>query len=169
MPAKSFQSCLSLCDPMDYSPWGRSVHGILQAKILERMSVPSSRGSSQPRNWTSFSYISCIGRQVLYHWCHLASPLKNGDSPSKNAGVYCYTPPGDIPSPGMDLRSLTLQVDSLPPEPPGKPKNTWVGSLFLLQGICPTQESNQGLLHCRRILYKLSYQGSPHILYRHCV
>ena len=38
----------------------------------------------------------------------------------------------------------TLQVYSLPSEPPGKPKNTGVGSLSLLQGILPTQESNQG-------------------------
>ena len=40
-------------------------------------------------------------------------------------------------------------------------QNTGVGSLFLLQGIFPTQGSNPGLLHCRRILYQLSYQGSP--------
>ena len=40
-------------------------------------------------------------------------------------------------------------------------QNTRVGSLSLLQGIFPTQESNQGLLHCRRVLYQLSYQGSP--------
>ena len=45
--------------------------------------------------------------------------------------------------------------------PPGKPKNTGVGSLSLLQQIFMTQESNQGLLHCRQILYQLSYQGSP--------
>ena len=38
---------------------------------------------------------------------------------------------------------------------------TGVGSLFLLQGIYPTQESNPGLLHCRRILYQLSHKGSP--------
>ena len=43
--------------------------------------------------------------------------------------------------------------DSLPSEPPGKPKNTGVGNLSLLQGSFPTQESNQGLLHCRQILY----------------
>ena len=42
-------------------------------------------------------------------------------------------------------------------EPPGNPKNTRVGSLSLLQGISPTQESNQGLLHCMQILYQLSY------------
>ena len=58
-------------------------------------------------------------------------------------------------------RSPALQADSLPAEPQGKPKNTGVGSLSLLQGIFPTQESNWGLLHCRQILYQLSYQGSP--------
>ena len=46
-----------------------------------------------------------------------------------------------------------------PWDSPGQ--NTAVGSLFLLQGIFPTQELNRGLLHCRRILYQLSYQGSP--------
>ena len=49
----------------------------------------------------------------------------------------------------------------LPAEPPGKPKNTGVDSLSLLQHIFMTQESNQGLLHCRQILYQLSYQGNP--------
>ena len=86
--------------------------GILQARTLEWVAMPFSRGSSQPRNGT---------------------------------------------------RSPALQVDSLPAEPPGKPKNTGVGSLSLLQGIFPTQESNRGLLHCRRILYQLTYQGSPMI------
>ena len=54
----------------------------------------------------------------------------------------------------------TLQVDSLLAEPQGKPKDTVVDSLFLLQGILPTQESNRGLLPFRQILYQLSYQGS---------
>ena len=54
-----------------------------------------------------------------------------------------------------------MQVDSLPSEPPKKPKNTGVDSLSLLQGIFLTQESNWGLLHYRRTLYQLSYQGSP--------
>ena len=53
-------------------------------------------------------------------------------------------------------RSHTLQADSLPAKPPGKPKNTGVSNLSLLQWIFPTQESNRGLLHCRRILYQLS-------------
>ena len=68
---------------------------------------------------------------------------------------------GDLHDPGIELRSPSLQADSLPTEPPGKPKNTGVGSLSLLQGIFPTQELKCSLLHCRQILYQLSYQGSP--------
>ena len=47
--AKLLQSCLTLCDPMDCSPPGSSVHGTLQARILDFAAMPSSRGSSQPR------------------------------------------------------------------------------------------------------------------------
>ena len=72
-----------------------------------------------------------------------------------------FPSPGDLPNPGIDPRSPALQVDYLPLEPQGKPKNTGVGSLSLLQQIFPIQELNQGLLHCRWILYQLSYQGSP--------
>ena len=67
----SLFSCIRLCDPLDCSPPCCSVHGILQARILEWVAVPSSRGSSQPRDWTHVSYISCIGRRALYHSCHL--------------------------------------------------------------------------------------------------
>ena len=97
----------TLCDPMDHR-----VHGILQARILEWVAFPSSKGSSQPRVWTQVSHI---------------------------AG------------------------GSLPAEPQGKPKNTRVGSLSLIQQIFLTQEWNRGLLHCRKILYQLSYEGSPGI------
>ena len=72
-----------------------------------------------------------------------------------------YPTPGDLPNPGIEPRSPTLQADSLLSEPPGKPRNTGVGSLSLLQGIFLTQELNWGLLHCRQSLYQLSYQGSP--------
>ena len=61
------QSCPTLCDPMDCSPPGSSVQGILQARILEWLAAPSSRGSSQPRYQTHSSYVSCIGRWVLYN------------------------------------------------------------------------------------------------------
>ena len=86
LKVKVTQSCLTLCDPVDYT-----VHGSLQARILEWVAFPFSRGSSQPRDQTQVSRI---------------------------AG------------------------DSLPAEPQGKPKNTGVGSLSLLQGIFPTQELN---------------------------
>ena len=64
---KSLQSCPPLCDLMDCSPPGFCVPGTLQAQILERVAMPFSRGSSQPRDRTHVSYISCIGKQVLYH------------------------------------------------------------------------------------------------------
>ena len=102
---KIAQSCRTLCDPMDYG-----VHGILQARILEWVAFPVSRGSSQP-------------------W--------------------------------IEPRSSTLEVDSFPAEPQGKPKNIGVGSLSLLQSIFLTQELTWGLLHGRQILYQLNYQGSP--------
>ena len=65
--AKSLQSCLTLCNPMDCSLPGFFVHGILQARILEWVAISFSRRSSRPRDRTSISYISCIGRWVLYH------------------------------------------------------------------------------------------------------
>ena len=69
------QSCPALCDPMDYSSPDSSVHGILQARMLEWVAIPSLRGASRPRDWTHISYVSCIGRLVLYHYCHLGSPI----------------------------------------------------------------------------------------------
>ena len=62
------QLCLTICNPMDYSPTGSSVHGIFQARILVWVATSSSRGSSQPRDRTHISCIFCIGRRILYHW-----------------------------------------------------------------------------------------------------
>ena len=72
--AKSLQSFLTLCDPIDWSPLDSSVHGILQAKILEWVTVTFSRGSSQPGDRTYISYVSWIDRQILYYRRHLGSP-----------------------------------------------------------------------------------------------
>ena len=74
-----------------------------------------------------------------------------------------FPSPGDLPNPGIEPGSPALGADSLPAEPPGKPKNTGMGSLSLLQQIFPSQESNWDLLHYRWILYQLSYQGRPKI------
>ena len=67
------QSCRTLWDATDCSSPG-SVHGVLQARMLECVAVPSSRGSSQPRCRTWVSYISCIGRHVPYPYRHLGNP-----------------------------------------------------------------------------------------------
>ena len=91
-------------------------------------------------------------------------PYSSWNSPGQNTGVGSLSLlQGNLPNPGIEPRSLTLQVHSLPAEPQGKPKNTVVGSLSLFQGIFQIWESNRGLLHCRRILHQLSYQGSPSI------
>ena len=79
-------------------------------------------------------------------------------------GLPC-PPPGDLPKLGIKPRSPTLQADSLQSEPQGKPMNTRVGSLSLVQGIFPTQELNRSLLHYRRIPYQLSYQEALYISY----
>ena len=96
---------------------------------------------------------SCIWLFVtLWKVAHQA-PLSMEFSRQEHwSGLPC-PPPGDLPNPGIKPRSPTLQADSFLAEPPGKPKNTGVGSLSLLQGNFPTQESNWGLLHCRQILY----------------
>ena len=64
------KSSLTLCDPMDRSPPGSSVHRIFQARILEWVAISSSRGSS----WTHVFCGSCIGRRILYPLSHLGSP-----------------------------------------------------------------------------------------------
>ena len=61
----------------------------------------------------------------------------HGDSPGKNTSGLPCPPPGDLPNPGIEPRFPTLQVDSLPAEPPGKPNNTGVGSPSLPPGDLP--------------------------------
>ena len=73
------QPCLTLCDPMNCNLPGSSVHGISQARILERVSISYSRGSSWPRDWTRVFCFSSVGRQFLYHfttWSVIVCPEK---------------------------------------------------------------------------------------------
>ena len=65
------QSCLTLCDPMECRPPGSSVYEILQARILELVAMPSSRGSSQPRDQTQ---VSCIAGGFFYCLSYQRSP-----------------------------------------------------------------------------------------------
>jgi len=68
------QLCLALCDRMDYSPKGSSVHGILQARTVEWVAMPSSRGSCRPRDQTlrHLCFLHC--RWILYHWATWEAP-----------------------------------------------------------------------------------------------
>ena len=77
VPTKSLQLCPTLCDPMDCSPPDSSVHGILQARILEWVAMASSKGSSRPRDRNHVSNISYIGRWTILQ-CHLGSPVWKG-------------------------------------------------------------------------------------------
>ena len=94
--------------------------------------------------------------RLFYLWGFSRQEYKNG--------LPC-SPPGDLPNSGIEPRSHVLQADSLSSEPPGKPKNIGMGSLSLLQGIFLSQKLNWGLLHCRRIICQLNYQGSQFLFY----
>ena len=101
MKVKVAQLCLTLCDSMDYI-----VHGILQARILQWVPFPFSRGSSQPRDWTQ---VSCIAGGFFTSW---ATKEVQESIPS----------PADLPDPGIELGSPALQADSLTTELSGKGK-----------------------------------------------
>ena len=75
-----------------------------------------------------------------------------------------FTSPGDLPKPEIKPRFPAVQEGFLPAEPQANSKNTGVSILSLLQWILPTQESNQGLLHWRQVLYQLSYQGIIYLI-----
>ena len=66
--SKSLQAHLTLCEALDCSPPASSVHGILLARILEWVTRPSSRGSSQPMDQTHVSCVSCITGRFFTHW-----------------------------------------------------------------------------------------------------
>ena len=62
------KTCPTLCELLDCSQAGSSLHGISQARILEWVTISFSGGSSWPRDWTWISTYSSIGRQIFYHW-----------------------------------------------------------------------------------------------------
>ena len=100
-------------------------------------------------------------------WCSIyVAPYKLGLHLSFDDQERMFIGPSQFPWKWSESESLSGMSDSLRPHGLYSPwnslgHNTGVASLALLQWISPTQELNQGLLHCRRILYQLSYQGSP--------
>ena len=105
-------------------------------------------------NWKSLSCVCIFETPWTIQYVEFSRPDYWSRKPFPSPGILLT---------GIEPRSPTLCVDSLPSEPPGKPKNRLVGSLSLLQWIFPTKESNWGLLHSRWILYQLSYQERPKI------
>ena len=119
-----------------------SVHGILQARMLEWVAIPFSRGSSQPRDQTR---VTCL------------------------AGRFFTTvPPGKPHSLYVCAGSLFATPWTMALQAPlcmeFSRQEYWSGLPYPPPGIFPTQGSNPGLPHCRQILYHLSHQGSPRIL-----
>ena len=132
---------------MDYSPPGSSVHGISQARILERVSMPSSRASSWPRGWTKVSGSFCTDIWILYHsatWesCLLGRSVMS-DSCNPTDYIACQT-------------CLSMEFPR---------QECW--SSFLFQGIFPTQGSNPHLLHLlhwQADSLPLVHLGSPRLI-----
>ena len=104
---------------------------------------------------------SVISNSLLPHELAHQAPLSLGIFQVRILEWVAMPPSRDLPNPGMDPRSPALQVDSLLSEPPGKSNNIGEGRQSLLQENFLTKELSQGLLHCRWILYQLSYPGSP--------
>ena len=174
-----WDTCLTLCNPMDCSLPGSSFHEILQARILEWVAIPFSRGSSWHRDQTRVSCISYNGRRILYcTTCttqvqFLGRELR-AEGPAHSC--LCEILNSNLPS-GKLLTCYQSEVKSLshvrllatpwtvayhaPPCMDFPGKSTGVGCHFLLQGIFLTQGWNWGLLHCRQTLYRLTHQGSP--------
>ena len=82
-------SCLTLCNPMDCSLPGSSVHGISQARIQKWVAISSPRGSSQPRDRNRISCISCIGRRFLYCSTACEALLTCSVGQSQDVSLFC--------------------------------------------------------------------------------
>ena len=101
------KSCLTLCDPMGCSPPGSSVHGFSQVRILEWVAISYSKGSSWPRDQTC---ISCIGRQIPYHWAtsraHLMCSVQFSSVPQSCPTLF---DPMDCSIPGFPVHHQLLE------------------------------------------------------------
>ena len=87
----TYFSPVRLCDPMDCSPPGSSVHGILQARIHEWIAMPSSRASFRPRNQTPVSYASCMASRVFLSFFLTTSTTLHLQTPVKASRRSCHT------------------------------------------------------------------------------
>ena len=137
------QPCLTLYDPMDHSQPGSSIQGILQARRLEWVASPSSRGSSQPRNRVQ---ISCTAGR-FFSLSELPDMISNSDPPSKLAGKLRRNREASTRR-LWDSRSPSLQAEfSLPTmgpcQPPGVSNYSETGSTFWISKTTDTSHKSQ--------------------------
>ena len=138
------QFCPILCNPVDYSSPDSSVHGIPQAIIPEWVAMPSSRGSSQSRDQTCVSYVSCTGRWTLYHERHFSSFAQS-----------CLTlcDPMNRSTPGFSVHPQLTELPKLMSIESMMPSNHLIlcHPLLLLLSIFPSIRvfSNESFLHIR--------------------
>ena len=128
------QSCPTLCDPMDCSPPGSSVHGISQARILEWVAISFSRGSSWHRDWTRTFCISCISRWNLYN-CASWEALYNTYYPLKYHTVTCLMFP-TLHRFGADLFTRAHKSVSCTVDAHTYLLSKWIHSLSPSLGFC---------------------------------
>ena len=150
MHAKLLQSSLTLCDPMDCSPPGSSVHGILQARTLEWDAMASSRGIF-PTQGLKLHLLHLLHGQagsssvIEMLWKGVISSVSRATIQGKVFGNVTVHPSVRFRKVKAAQLCLTLcdPMDCSPRNSPGQ--NTGVGSLSLLQGVFPTQGLNPGL------------------------
>ena len=174
MRAKSLQSCLTLCDPTDCSPPGSSVHGTSQARKLEWVAMPSSRGSSSPRDQTHgllhllhwqvgslpgkplINNSSCHKGRAPKNWCFwtvvlektLESPLDSkAIKPVNPKGNQFWIPTGKDPDAGKDWRQKRAREDEM------VGWHHWFNGHEL--GQTPGDGKGQGGLACCQVKYDL--------------
>ena len=168
--AKLLQSCLTLGDPIDSSPPGSPIPGILQARTLEWVAISFSNA------WKWKVKVKSLSRARLLATPWTAAyqaPLSMGFSRQEYwSGVPLPSPRYNYIEPFINVvwvtQSCRTLCDPMDCSPPGSSVNgilqarilQWVAILFS-KGIFLTQGSNPGLLHCRQILYLLSHQESP--------
>ena len=147
------QSCPTLCDPMDCSPPGFSVLGILQARILEWVMPFPTPGDLPDLEIESASLLSCIGRQILDHQCNVVSPIKQHERKQESVSCSIVSDLWDSLRPHGLTHQAPLSMEFPRQE-------YWSGLPFSSPGDLLTWVLNPSLLHCRWSLYLLSHQGS---------
>ena len=159
-------SCVWLCDSVDYSLPGSSLHEIIPEETPDWVTISFSRRSSWCRYRT---HICCIGKWILYHWATWEAPMSqrtlrlavSSSSQRKRIGRNPSNNPPPLSLPILPVaRCPVLSCSAVSPWTVACQARILECCYALLQAIFPTQGLNLHLPHCRWILYQLSHQGS---------